>query len=88
MEIEEKHQSIIQIERLIAEQGNAVAHWKIWFSQLDVLATGAINGITKMLRKAEVVLTFYNPPKEVKNFLERCKWLVGIMKNMITRAKK
>jgi len=89
VEIEEKHQAImIQMEHLIAEQGNAVAHWKIWFSQLDVLATGAINGITKMLRKAEVVLTFYNPPKEVENFLEHCKWLVGIMKNMITRAKR
>jgi len=88
VEIEEKHQSIIQIERLIAEQGNAVAHWKMWFSQLAALANGTIDEIPKMLPEAEVALTFYNPPKEVKNFLERCKWLVGIMKNMITRAKK
>jgi len=60
----------------------------MWFSQLAALANGATDGITKMLREAEVALTFYNLPKEVKNFLEHCKWLVGTMKNMITRAKR
>ena len=89
VEIEEKHQAImIQMEHLIAEHGYAIAHWKMWFSQLVALANRAIDGIPKMMREAEVALTFYNPPKKVKNFLEHYKWLVGVMKNMITRAKQ
>ena len=89
VEMEEKHQAImIQMEGLIAEQGNAVAHWKVCFSQLAALANGAIDGIPKMLREAEATLIFYNPPKEVENFLEHYKLLVGVMKGMVACARK
>jgi len=40
-------------------------------------ADGAMEDVSRMLRKADVSLMFCTVPKEVESFIEHCKWLVG-----------
>jgi len=78
---------IVQLEEHLKEHENITEHWKTCFSQLAALANGAIEGVPKMLREVEASLTFRTVPKEVKTFLDHCKWLVGLMKDMVARNK-
>jgi len=54
---------------------------------LAALANGAIDGVPRMLSEAESSLFFFNPPSEVKIFIEHCKGLVAEMKSMIAHAR-
>jgi len=76
---------IVQLEERLEE--HITKHWKMCFSQLAALANGAIEDVPRMLREADVSLTFRTVPKEVETFLDHCKWLVGLMKNMVARNK-
>jgi len=88
-EAEEQYQTMLtQIEGYMAEQERTVKHWKRCFSQLATLANGAIDGVPRMLAEVESSLFFFNPPREVKTFIEHCKGLVAEMKNMISRARE
>jgi len=40
-----------------------------------------------LLREAYASLIFRTVPKEVETFLDHCKWLVGLMKDMVARNK-
>ncbi|KOM47161.1 hypothetical protein LR48_Vigan07g086500 [Vigna angularis] len=89
MEFEERHQALIKrMEDHIAEQEEAVKHWKGSFSQLAMLANGAIEDIPKMVLDAEASTHFCSPPEEIKLFINHCKWLVGEMKSFIARAQE
>ena len=87
--VEEQYQTMLtQMKGYMAEQKGTVKHWKRCFSQLAALANGAIDGVPRMLAEAESSLFFFNPPREVKIFIEHCKGLVVEMKNMISRARE
>jgi len=79
---------LTQIVGYMAEQERTVEHWKRCFSQLVALANGAIDGVLRMLAEAESSLFFFNPPREVKTFIEHCKGLVAEMKNMSSCARE
>ncbi|KAG2390785.1 uncharacterized protein HKW66_Vig0252770 [Vigna angularis] len=86
---EEEHRSMIkQMEEYIEEQEEAVNHWKGNFSQLAMLANGAIEDIPKMVLDAEATTHFCNPPPEIMLFINHCKLLVGEMKAFTARARK
>jgi len=78
---------IVQLEERLEEHEHITKQWKMWFSQLATLANGVIEDVPRMLREADVSLTFRTVPKEVETFLDHCKWLVGLMKNMVARNK-
>jgi len=78
---------IVQLEEHLKEHKHITEHWKTCFSQLAALANGTIEGVQKMLREADASLTFHTVPKEVEIFLYHCKWLVGLMKDMVARNK-
>lgn len=73
-------------ERL-EEHEQTIEHWKTWFSQLASLANGAIRYVPIMLEEADASLHLHTPLKEVEAFLHHCKWLVGLMKEMVARTK-
>jgi len=54
---------------------------------LASLANGAMEDVPRMLREADVSLIFRTVPKEVESFIEHCKWLVGLMKEMVARSR-
>ena len=78
---------IVQLEERLEEHEHITKHSKMCFSQLAALANGAIEDVPRMLREADVSLTFHIVPKEVETLLDHCKWLVGLMKNMVARNK-
>jgi len=53
------------------------------FFSLVALANGPVDEIPKMLLEAESTLLFFDPPSEVKTFVEHCKWLVEEMKGIV-----
>jgi len=88
VEVEAKYQAMIaQVEDYIEEREKTSKHWKTCFSPFATLPNGAIEGVPKMLVEADTTLFFFKPPKEVETFIEHCKWLVEIMKDMIARGK-
>jgi len=78
---------IVQLEEHLKEHEHITKHWKMCVSQLATLANGAIEDVPRMLREADVSLTFRTIPKEVETFLDNYKWLVGLMKDMVARNK-
>jgi len=78
---------IVQLEERLEEHEYITKHWKMCFSQLAALANEAIEDVSRMLREADVSLTFHTVPNEVETFLDHCKWLVGLMKDMVARNK-
>jgi len=54
---------------------------------LASLANGAIEDVPRMLREADVALMFRRIPKEVESFIKHCKWLVGLMKEMVACSR-
>ncbi|KOM43245.1 hypothetical protein LR48_Vigan05g084900 [Vigna angularis] len=89
MEFEESHQALVKrMEDHIVEQEEAVKHWKGSFSQLAMLANGAIEDIPKMVLDAEASTHFCSPLEEIKLFINHCKCLVGEMKSFIARAQE
>jgi len=78
---------IVQLEESIEEREQTLGYWKTRFSQLASLANGAIEDVPRMLREADVSLMFRPVPKEAESFVEHCKWLVGLMKEMVTRNR-
>jgi len=87
MAAEEKHQAVVtSLSDHLDQQEKNVAHWRKNFSQLAALANGAIADIPKMLRDIDAV-TFRDPPQEIQNFLDHCKWLIEQMKIFIARAR-
>jgi len=88
-EAEEQYQTMLtQVEGYMAEQEGTIEHCKRCFSQLAALANGAIDGVPRMLAEAESSLFFFNPPREVKTFIEHYKGLVAKMKSMISHARE
>ena len=75
------------MEEHLKEHEHITKHWKMCFSQLAVLANGAMEDVPGMLREVDVSLTFHTVPKEVETFLDHCKWLVGLIKDMVARNK-
>ena len=71
----------------IADQERDIIHWRTCFSQLVVLANGAIEDVPRMLREADSSLMFFNFPDSVQTFLNHCKYLVERMKVMIARSR-
>jgi len=51
------------------------------------LANGAIEDVPRMLKETDVSLMFRPVPKEVESLVEHCKWLVGLMKEMVARNR-
>jgi len=78
---------IVQLEERLEEREWTLGYWKTYFSQLASLANGAIEDVPRMLREADASLMFHTVPKEVESFIEYCKWLVGLMKEMVARSK-
>jgi len=78
---------IVQLEECLEERELTLGYWKIYFSQLASLANGAIEDVPRMLMEADVSLMFRTIPKEVESFIEHCKWLVGLMKEMVARSR-
>jgi len=78
---------IVQLEERLEERERTLAYWKTCFSQLASLANGAIEDVSRLLREVDASLMFRTVPKEVESFIEHCKWLVGLMKEMVTRSK-
>ena len=88
-EMEEKHEVMVtQLQNHIAEQDEAIIHWKRCFSQLVALANGAIDEVPRMWREADATLKFFNLLEKVQDFLNHCKYLVEEMKSIVARAKK
>jgi len=55
---------IVQLEEHMKEHEHITKHWKMCFSQLAALANGAIKDVLRMLREADVSLTFRTVPKK------------------------
>jgi len=64
---------IVQLEERLEEHEHITKHWKMCFSKLAALANGEIEDVPRMLREADVSLTFRTVPKEVETFLDHCK---------------
>ena len=78
---------IVQAEERLEGRERLIEHWKTCFSQLASLANAAIEDVPRMLREVDVTLMFRTVPKEVESFIEYCKWLVGLMKEMVARSR-
>jgi len=57
------------------------------FFPIGFMANGAMEDVPRMLREADVSLMFRTVPKEVESFIEHCKWLIGLMKEMVARSR-
>jgi len=78
---------ITEVEGCIEEHQKTADHWKTCFYQLAALANGAIEDVPRMLAEVYATMFFYKPPKAVEVFIEHCKGLVGLMKDMVARSK-
>jgi hypothetical protein len=62
--------------------------WRDEFAKLAAFSNMAIEDLPEKLARAEVAMSYYKIPSDIKEFMEYCKKMVEYYKGELTKAKR
>ena len=62
--------------------------WRDEFAKLAAFSNMVIESLPKKLAKAEIAMSYYEVPSDIKKFMEYCKEMVEYYKEELAEAKK
>jgi hypothetical protein len=87
-ELENMNLKLTQRERVLELVWNDSDRWRDDFARLAAFSNVAIEELPRMSARAEVAMSYYKIPQDVKQFTDYCKEIIEHYKEELAKAKR